>query len=86
MNSLESVWAAVLHLSIEDATRGPSEQELKDYSACRREDARTWILSSAEGPGTFLWTCELLGLNAAEVREKVLAPPWERLRGKMPCS
>ena len=71
MTPLEKAWAAVLTLSIEDAAKGPTEQELADYTKVRIEDARAWFDSDSEEPGTFLWVCNMLGLEAAGVRKEV---------------
>lgn len=36
-----------------------------------RDAAREWIFSDSDAPRSFLWACQVAGLNADEVRAEV---------------
>ena len=65
----QHLWARVLEESTRDYTQGLSEETVRDYKAFHREQARDWIYSESEEPGSFLWVCEHLSLNPQRWRE-----------------
>lgn len=66
------LWEEVLQRALKDVKDGPTEQEIQDYIYCTRKDAEEWLASDAEGPGTFVWVCDMLGLSPSAVRKKCL--------------
>ena len=70
MSLRERIWEAVLTSAMSDLN-GPSEQEIRDYIFCVKEDARQWFNSDSEETGSFLWVCFTLGLDPSAVRRRV---------------
>ena len=54
------LWVAVLDLALEDL--GNTE---------RGKRARAWLTSDRYGPGSFLWICDNLELDASSIRRRV---------------
>jgi hypothetical protein len=77
------LWEAVLLQAIEDfhhpgrgieiVMSGIKVQWRTNSAETRRNkrNAAAWFASSCEEPGSFLWTCDLFGLDADLVRAKV---------------
>ena len=64
------LWSKVLRLAVLDALcASPVTQ--KDTREELRDDAAQWILSDLDGPASFRWTCQLLSLSPAAVREAI---------------
>jgi len=64
MDACKDLWLAVLEQAVKDA-RGT-----RTYHSIMRE-AREWFRSENEDPGSFLWICQLLGLDPEAVRGTV---------------
>jgi len=70
------LWAAALESALADCMtylpkgKGTMTARTKD---ARRRDALAWLQSDEEGPLTFLWYCDVLGLDAGAVRARVLS-------------
>ena len=71
-----NMWRAVLEQAIQDATVGPSADELagmtneqaREYTLAVIESAREWIADTENEPRRFEWVCELLDLTPGSVR------------------
>lgn len=70
-NAFVELWTAVLKQARQYYVRGPSERELEDYRRVAEEDARAWIDSDSEETGSFVWVCDLLGLEPDDVRRRM---------------
>lgn len=69
--SILDLWEEVLKKALADAKDGPGKQEVKDYVYCTKENAKEWIKSDSEEPGSFIWVCELLELSPSAVRREI---------------
>ena len=69
------LWAAALESHLKDCERWiPKGKPVKNPTReSRRLDALAWLQSDEEGPLTFLWYCDVLGLDAGAVRARVRA-------------
>lgn len=67
MKSERELWSAVLGQAIEDLTDSRAGSE--GYSA------RLWFESDNHEPGSFLWICDHLELEASSIRRGVLERP-----------
>jgi hypothetical protein len=56
------LWAAVLQLAAVDLTSA---------NARLSRPARAWFESTKRGPGSFLWICDHLEINASWIRRRV---------------
>lgn len=56
------LWAAVFELAVADC-RGRCEK--------KKRAALAWIESTRQGEGSFLWVCDVIGLDAGAVRGRV---------------
>jgi hypothetical protein len=83
----QKLWMAVLQDGVACATAPPMSRVTRDIARYRngsyRETARSWIASGDVAPGSFVWVCEALGLEAAIVRGSVLAATKHLKRGRM---
>lgn len=68
------LWAAVLLRAIKDIA-GLNTYLPPVVRTCVQRSAKTWIESPVCGPGSFLWICDRLGLDAEAVRRQVLKAP-----------
>ena len=66
----QSIWEEVLCKALQDYARGPDEQEIQDYIFCAQEDAEQWLMSESIAPGSFIWVCNMLGLEPSAVRKQ----------------
>ena len=57
----QRLWGAVLEQAVEDLRRH-----------CPK--ARAWFQAASEEPGSYLWTCEVLGIRADRIRALALRP------------
>jgi hypothetical protein len=71
MNPELNLWCHVLQQAIWDVAGIKVKLPQKEIPRLRRS-ARAWFLSSDETPGSFLWICHTLSLEAAAVRKRVL--------------
>lgn len=88
----QKLWMAVFQDAISSAT-APAPVDMattkrdRDTDRYRhssyRETARSWITSCDVAPGTFVWVCEVLGLEADIVRGSVLGATKHLKRGRM---
>ena len=69
MRSERQLWTAVLGLAFDD---------LKNKNMHNR--ARLWFTSNNYRPGSFLWICENLELNARAIRRAVLRSDGARVQ------
>ena len=69
------LWAAALESHLKDCERWiPKGKPVKNPTRERRRlDALAWLQSDEEGPLTFLWYCDVLGLDSSAVRARVLS-------------
>ena len=68
MNECCEIWGAVLIRAVKDLHLTGDK-----YRESKRGNAKTWITSPAEDLGSFLWICDLLGLDSGLVRSRVNA-------------
>ena len=66
---------SVLRQAVEDAVRQPSKNAA--YDAVRRlsdnkADAIAWLMSGDRGILSAIWCCELIGLDLADIRTRVM--------------
>ena len=71
MNPELNLWCHVLQQAIWDVAGIKVKLPQKEIPRLRRS-ARAWFVSSDEAPGSFLWICHTLSLEAAAVRKRVL--------------
>jgi hypothetical protein len=71
MNPELNLWCHVLQQAIWDIAGIKAKLPQKEIPRLRRS-ARAWFLSSDETPGSFLWICHTVGMDAAAVRKRVL--------------
>lgn len=71
MNPELNLWCHVLQQAIWDVAGIKAKLPQKEIPRLRRS-ARAWFLSSDETPGSFLWICHTLSLEAPAVRKRVL--------------
>jgi hypothetical protein len=71
MNPELSLWCHVLQQAIWDVAGIKAKLPQKEIPRLRRS-ARAWFLSAEETPGSFLWICHTLSLDAGAVRKRVL--------------
>lgn len=80
MNPELNLWCHVLQQAIWDVAGIKAKLPPKEIPRLRRS-ARAWFLSFDETPGSFLWICHTLSLEANAVRKRVLtASPVELSR------
>lgn len=60
-----ALWSAVMRLAALDA--------VGEMRANRRGPAQRWFLSDDKRPASFLWCCDILGLEADRVRSALYA-------------
>jgi len=53
-DACKRLWYAVLEQAVKDA---------QGYYNSRREEARQWLFSENHGAASFLWICDVLGLD-----------------------
>lgn len=70
MSKLKNLWQTILERALADYARGPDDQEIKDYIFCAQEDAERWLMSEGNKPGSFVWVCDMLGLEHTAVRRR----------------
>ena len=87
------LWRAVLLQAVEDLRRtGPSFEVAMNgirvkgrtpsaRMRCDRNNAAAWFRSSSTGVGSFLWICDLFGLDAELVRAGVKKKFFNRVNG-----
>jgi len=68
--SLLELWREVLNRAIYDLH---GEDPCTELTRCRylRANALAWFSSRSYEPGSFLWVCDILGLEASAVRREV---------------
>lgn len=70
------LWCAVLEQAVEDF-RGCCDQNndknSPSHRRMRQEQAAAWFKSDRSEINSFFWICDLLGLDAVAIREKLLA-------------
>jgi hypothetical protein len=71
MNPELSLWCHVLQQAMWDVAGIKAKLPQKEIPRLRRS-ARAWFLATAETPGSFLWICHTLSLDAGAVRKRVL--------------
>lgn len=71
MNPELSLWCHVLQQAMWDVAGIKAKLPQKEIPRLRRS-ARAWFLSKTETPGSFLWICHTLSLDAGAVRKRVL--------------
>ena len=71
MNPELNLWCHVLQQAIWDVAGIKAKLPQKEIPRLRRS-ARAWFLSAEETPGSFLWICHTLSLDAGAVRKRVL--------------
>jgi hypothetical protein len=80
MISERHLWAAVLDQAIEDLT----DRRIRD-----EVNVKAWFTSNEYVPGSFLWICDQLDLDASTIRRRVLEIPEQRTlvsRARTACS
>lgn len=67
------LWCAVLVVAIQDALgRGGKSDPERYYERCRiRDEALAWFERNGKSIGSFQWVCDILGLDAGEIRRKL---------------
>ena len=65
------LWSRMLRLAIQDSL-GCAPVIPRDRMEHLRDDALLWILDDQDGPASFKWVCQLLGLSPGAVREAVM--------------
>lgn len=62
---------------IESFQHIPSSQRMAAFNAAKEQcerDREAWIMNESEGPFAFVTICEVLGVDAARIREMVGGP------------
>ena len=71
-----AILCGIIRTAIIDYRRDATKYADKYWQSRRgktQRDAEAWLFkSSYRGPGSLLWICDLLGLNANEIRKKAL--------------
>lgn len=73
------LWAAVLLRAVQDIASVGTYLAGAACKALAVRRAEAWFKSPACGPGSVLWICDRLGLDAAAVRRQVLKTSSETL-------
>ncbi len=61
-----NLWQSVLIQGIKDF-----EQKAKSIEDHQQRDAEAWFKAKSDEPNSFIWVCDILGLNADRARAKV---------------
>ena len=73
----KKLWAAVLHTALVDLHAPAAmrvyepKRETTVKNLSRKETALEWIACDDFTPGSFLWVCEVLGMDAAPLRDGI---------------
>ena len=59
------LWAAVLKQAIKD---------IRGNNYHRREKAQSWLINNNQGTASFLWICNILGLDPDLIRMNLTTP------------
>lgn len=83
----KKLWAAVLHTALVDIHAPHAmrvyepKRETTTRHLSRKESAQEWIASDDFTPGSFLWVCEALDMDAEQIREGIARMTVSNIKG-----